>query len=93
MVWHTILRHVYTGTVSLTLIYERKACLKVSYSDINLSRTKLDPSHLKTLYRTVNTVCLGYKNIILYTEIIAVCYEILKKHVNTLWAEYRISEC
>jgi hypothetical protein len=29
----------------------------------------------------------------LYKEIIAVCSEIHTKHINTVWAENRISEC
>ena len=28
-----------------------------------------------------------------YSEIIAVCSQIHTKHINTLWAERRISEC
>ena len=31
-------------------------------------------------------------NLILYTEIIAVCSQIHAKHINALWAEHRISE-
>jgi len=51
---------------------ECKACLKVSYSDINPLRTKLDLSYLKTLYALV----IKMDKLILYTEIIAVCFEI-----------------
>ena len=29
----------------------------------------------------------------LYSEIIAVCSEIHTKHINTLWAERRLTEC
>jgi len=29
----------------------------------------------------------------MYRKVIAVCSEIHAKHVNSLWAEYRFSEC
>jgi hypothetical protein len=40
-------------------------------------------------YRAVNALRLCYKNnqLMLYSEIIAVCSQIHTKHVNTLWAE------
>ena len=31
--------------------------------------------------------------LMLYREIIAVCSQIHAKHINTLWAEHRISGC
>ena len=52
-------------------------------------------SNLKTQFvprRKHSAYVIKTDKLVLYREIIAVCSEIHTKHINTLWAEHRISE-
>jgi hypothetical protein len=55
---------------------------KLYLSDLNIQvepRSKHSASVIKT------------ENLVLYSEIIAVCSEIIAKHINAWWAEHRNS--
>jgi hypothetical protein len=51
-----------------------------------ISKLNLNYIERFSSYLAVNTLRLGYKNhqLMLYREIIAVCFEIHTKHINTL---------
>jgi len=64
--------------------------------NFNLLRMKLYLSDLKTpcVPRSKHSVSvIKTDNLMLYRENIAVCSEIYINHVNSAWAEQRISEC
>ena len=68
----------------------------ISFPLINPLNTKLYPSDLKIHFvpRSKHSASvLKTDKLMLYKEIIAVCSQIHTKHINTLWAEHRISEC
>jgi hypothetical protein len=51
--------------------------------------------HVATIKIIIKTFNLGYKNGSVYVvgEEVAVCSEINRKHINTVWAERTIVEC
>jgi hypothetical protein len=60
---------------------------------LNPLQTKSSLFYLKTHFvRAVNTFLLGYKNqtVMLYGAEVAVCSEVHRKHINTVWTESRI---
>ena len=81
------------GTRHRNIWFERHRELRCVINPLSM---KLYLSNLKTQFvprRKHSASVIKTGKLLLYRQKIAVCSEIHVNHINTLWAEQRISEC